>query len=231
MLHQSRPSVAHVVGICVALGIPYFISMDVLGAAGIRLRAIEIDYIYREFLMNAENPTVSRCEDILKAHILDNMDEDQKWRNIENDLKNIVSEISPTQIRFFDNSSDWVDAMELLVKNGKHTVDTASLDSSTRTKSPNSRSRIWNHITDCCKNENIKFRHIVRVRKNNYSNLLDRLLAGSEKENSFYAYYELPQTFSFPTFGIIDDRFISTRSPYSEGETPRYYIIENKEIA
>ena len=181
--------------------------------------------------MNAENPTVSRCEDILKAHILDNMDEDQKWRNIENDLKNIVSEISPTQIRFFDNSSDWVDAMELLVKNGKHTVDTASLDSSTRTKSPNSRSRIWNHITDCCKNENIKFRHIVRVRKNNYSNLLDRLLAGSEKENSFYAYYELPQTFSFPTFGIIDDRFISTRSPYSEGETPRYYIIENKEIA
>lgn len=42
--------------------------MDVLGAAGIRLRAIEIDYIYREFLMNAENPTVSRCEDILKAH-------------------------------------------------------------------------------------------------------------------------------------------------------------------
>lgn len=168
---------------------------------------------------------------ISTTFILDNMDEDQKWRNIENDLKNIVSEISPTQIRFFDNSSDWVDAMELLVKNGKHTVDTASLDSSTRTKSPNSRSRIWNHITDCCKNENIKFRHIVRVRKNNYSNLLDRLLAGSEKENSFYAYYELPQTFSFPTFGIIDDRFISTRSPYSEGETPRYYIIENKEIA
>ena len=124
---------------------------------------------------------------ISTTFILDNMDEDQKWRNIENDLKNIVSEISPTQIRFFDNSSDWVDAMELLVKNGKHTVDTASLDSSTRTKSPNSRSRIWNHITDCCKNENIKFRHIVRVRKNNYSNLLDRLLAGSEKENSFYA--------------------------------------------
>ena len=67
-LNQDRPSVAHVVGICVALGIPYFISMDVLGAAGIRLRATEIDFIYREFLMNAENLTVSRCEDILKAH-------------------------------------------------------------------------------------------------------------------------------------------------------------------
>ena len=45
---------------------------------------------------------------ISTTFILDNMDEDQKWRNIENDLKNIVSEISPTQIRFFDNSSDWV---------------------------------------------------------------------------------------------------------------------------
>lgn len=37
---------------------------------------------------------------ISTTFILDNMDEDQKWRNIENDLKNIVSEISPTQIRF-----------------------------------------------------------------------------------------------------------------------------------
>lgn len=67
-LNQDRPSVAHVVGICVALKVPYFISMEILGAAGIKLRSTEQDFLYRQFLLNAENLTVGRCEDILKQH-------------------------------------------------------------------------------------------------------------------------------------------------------------------
>lgn len=67
-LNQDRPSVAHVVGICVALKVPYFISMEILGAVGIKLRSTEQDFLYRQFLLNAENLTVSRCEDILKQH-------------------------------------------------------------------------------------------------------------------------------------------------------------------
>lgn len=67
-LNQDRPSVAHVVGICVALKVPYFISMEILGAAGIKLRSTEQDFLYRQFLLNAENLSVSRCEDILKQH-------------------------------------------------------------------------------------------------------------------------------------------------------------------
>ena len=67
-LNQDRPSVAHVIGICVALKVPYFISMEILGAAGIKLRSTEQDFLYRQFLLNAENLTVSRCEDILKQH-------------------------------------------------------------------------------------------------------------------------------------------------------------------
>ena len=67
-LNQDRPSVAHVGGICVALKVPYFISMEILGAAGIKLRSTEQDFLYRQFLLNAENLTVSRCEDILKQH-------------------------------------------------------------------------------------------------------------------------------------------------------------------
>ena len=51
-LNQDRPSVAHVVGICVALKVPYFISMEILGAAGIKLRSTEQDFLYRQFLLN-----------------------------------------------------------------------------------------------------------------------------------------------------------------------------------
>lgn len=45
-----------------------FRCMEILGAAGIKLRSTEQDFLYRQFLLNAENLTVSRCEDILKQH-------------------------------------------------------------------------------------------------------------------------------------------------------------------
>ena len=54
------------VGFCAALKVPYYVSVDLLELAGIKLRATQIDFIYRQFLMNAENLTVGRCEDILE---------------------------------------------------------------------------------------------------------------------------------------------------------------------
>ena len=64
-LNEEEPSAAHVVGICVALKLPYYVSMDILKLAGIQLRATELHFIYRQFLLNAENLSVSRCEDTL----------------------------------------------------------------------------------------------------------------------------------------------------------------------
>lgn len=51
------------------------------------------------------------------------------------------------------------------------------------------------------------------------------------KKNSYFAYYELPSGFSFPTFGIIDEKYIATRSPYQQGASPCYMIIDNGLIA
>ena len=167
---------------------------------------------------------------ISTTFILDNIDDDRKWKGIEEKLKDTISAVSPSQIQIFENSADWVEAMELIVKNGQHTVDTASLDAETRSKALGQRTKIWTHITNCCTNPKIQFRHIVRVRKNNFENLLERIMAGTSKQNTYFAYYKLPQEFTFPTFGIIDNRYVSTRSPYHEGESPRYVIIENKEI-
>lgn len=64
-LNEEEPSAAHVVGLCVALKLPYYVSMDLLDLAGIRLRATELHFVYRQFLLNAENLSVSRCEDTL----------------------------------------------------------------------------------------------------------------------------------------------------------------------
>ena len=167
---------------------------------------------------------------IATTFALDNIDNDRKWKNISKELSKIISSISPSQIQVFNNSGDWVDAMDAMIKSGVHTVDTASLDRETRSKSSVDRSKVWKHINACCHDSRINFRHIVRIRKNNFYNIVDRIDNGASEKNSYFGYYMLPSDFSFPTFGIIDNKYVSTRSPYHEGEIPRYLIIENQEI-
>lgn len=167
---------------------------------------------------------------IATTTILEGLDEERKWKNVERTLKEGMSNIADCQIQVFSSTSEWVSAMEEIIKDGYHTIDTASLDSGTRSKPKGQHSKVWQHINDCCSNEKIKFRHIIRVRANNFNNLLDRIISGSASKDSYFAYFQLDEKFSFPTFGIIDNRYVSTRSPYQAGETPAYYIIESEEL-
>ena len=146
-------------------------------------------------------------------------------------LNTQISTISDCQTFEFNNGHDWAEYMDNMVKEGVHSIDTASLDSSVRSKSSIDHNRIWDHLLNTAKNPNINFRHIIRIRKNNINNLLDRISSGSIKEKSYYSYYDLPQEFSFTTFGIIDNLYVSLRSPYEDGVAPKYYIIKNKYVA
>lgn len=65
-LHQSCPKLEHIIGICVALKLPYYISSKLLQCGGGVLRKIELHQIYRQFLMQSDQLTVSRCNDILR---------------------------------------------------------------------------------------------------------------------------------------------------------------------
>lgn len=65
-LNSDRPSLPHIVGICVAMSLPYYISMELIENAGYALRKSEIDFLYRQFLLQSEQISVDRCEDILQ---------------------------------------------------------------------------------------------------------------------------------------------------------------------
>ena len=65
-LNSDKPSLPHIVGICVALKLPYFISMELIENAGYALRKTEIAFLYRQFLLQSEQISVERCEDILQ---------------------------------------------------------------------------------------------------------------------------------------------------------------------
>ena len=169
------------------------------------------------------------CLIALSAVLLD-FDNERQWTKVKNDLSKELSSVSSCRIRVFHNSSEWIAAMKELTKEGTHVQDTASIDAATRSKAKKNHNDIWNYINECCKDDKTTFRHIVRIRKNNFENLLDRILSGSANCNTYFAFYDLDPSFSFPTFGIIDNKYVSTRSPYHEGEKPNYMIIENKEL-
>ena len=162
--------------------------------------------------------------------LLDHISEDEKWDGIEKKLSSEIGKISECQIECYENSLDWIDRINFLIRNGKHTVDTAALDSSTRSKMNAKHDKLWNLFLDVSHNPRVKFRHLVRIRENLFENLLNRILSGNAGADSYYAYYDLPKEFSFAAFEIIDNEYVAIRSPYYEGETPRYLIIRNQEI-
>jgi transcriptional regulator with XRE-family HTH domain len=67
-LSQDNPTIDHVVGICVALQLPFFISEKLIELSGNAFQRKPLHHQYREFLFQAEKLTVSRCEDILVEH-------------------------------------------------------------------------------------------------------------------------------------------------------------------
>lgn len=178
-------------------------------------------------ILQSEKMTLSLLILISTTFLVDSLGEDKKW----SEIKKTIQETTGCQIIEFSSSYDWAAYMDNMVKRGQHTVDNASLDSTVRSKSPHGHGRIWQHLNNVAKKPNVKFRHIIRVRKNNFENLLQRIMCGSAKQNSFYAYYQLPQSFSFLTFGVIDNRYVSVRAPYNEGEQAKYIIIDNVQIA
>ena len=66
ILYEEQPSLEHVVGICIALRIPGYVSEKVLRIAGYALRDTEAHWMYEFFLALGGQMSGSRCNDILK---------------------------------------------------------------------------------------------------------------------------------------------------------------------
>lgn len=173
---------------------------------------------------------------------LDEYGDEEKWEKIESNLSSEwkvtsdavsakIDSVSNCRIQTFDNTVDWVCAINKLIETGHHSIVHASLDSATRNKAPRQHASIWNHILAVCKDQRITYSHLIRIRPNNFENLLDRITAGNATNDTYFAYYDLPQSFSFATFEVIDKRYVATRSPFIAGEEPCYMIIDNEVIA
>ena len=65
LLRNNRASLRHVVGACVALKLPYSVSLRLIAASGNALADDREHHLYRAFLLSARELTIDRCDDIL----------------------------------------------------------------------------------------------------------------------------------------------------------------------
>ena len=79
---------------------------------------------------------------ISTTFVIEIIDEERKWKEVEKNLQKDILSISECQIMTFDNTKDWVDEMYRLTKKGNHTFDSAALDSATRSKAKTQYSSI-----------------------------------------------------------------------------------------
>ena len=64
-VNQECPSLPHVVGICIAMKVPFFISEKLVELSGNAFQRKPVHHQYREFLFQVDSLSVARCEDIL----------------------------------------------------------------------------------------------------------------------------------------------------------------------
>ena len=91
--------------------------------------------------------------------------DERKWKQIDNDIQQKIDKVSNIQITSYSSSQACVEALNLIVKDGEHIVENASLDTHTRSKAKGARHPVWEHIKSLSKNKKIKFRQIIRVDK------------------------------------------------------------------
>ena len=70
LMHAKHVSAGHVVGVCVALNLPYYLSDRLLRLTGNELGESERDALYRGFLLTSSQIGVERCNEILASRSL-----------------------------------------------------------------------------------------------------------------------------------------------------------------
>ena len=157
---------------------------------------------------------------------------ENKLNTKSDSINNRIDSIADCEIERFDSTVKLVERIEQLLSDNTriHSFDSVALDASTRSKAKSQHSRMWQLFLAASGSSNVKFTHLVRMRSNLFENLLDRISQGGSHTDSYFAYFNLPQEFSFAAYEIIDDTYVAIRSPYQSGEKPRYLLIKNIEI-
>lgn len=142
------------------------------------------------------------------------------------DLKNIFP---PTRIQTYRSVDEVALEILSLVKSGTHNVDMIMFDTKTRTSDPRKVSKMRNTVSYCIKKKDITLRMAFVPSADNIvfrvNGIIDAL---KDNNNSYFAYQESKITFA--SFMVIDNRYVSIRTPFKNGSQTAYCIVKEQNL-
>lgn len=144
-------------------------------------------------------------------------------------MKVFENKLKPSSVRDFDSVDKCAKEVDIMLKDGQHTVDFVSLDAKIRTQIKSKHRPMVELLNKFVSNEKIKLRYITTINPKNYKTILNFIISSkSGQKESYYAICK--STVPFASFYIIDKHYLVIRTPYNETVDKHYCIIEDESI-
>lgn len=153
-------------------------------------------------------------------------------RNLD-ETKNEIEEfkhiLPPSRIESFDTVDEVAEQLTAMVSEGNHDVDIVLYDIKIRTTDPQKVSKMQGFIKYCSNNKRIKLRLAFVPSPDSICERIENILeAEKTQSNSFYAYQVSQITFA--SFMVIDNSFVSIRTPHKNGSKSLYCVVKEETL-
>lgn len=153
----------------------------------------------------------------------------RNMETIEHEIVDFKRMFPSSRIETFKSVDQVAKRLTELISSGKHDVDVVLFDTKIRTTDPKKVNKMHDFIHFCSTNRRIKFRLAFSPSSDSIMQRIeDILVAEKRSSNSFYAYQESKLTFA--SFMIIDNSYISIRTPHKDGSPSLYCIVKEENL-
>lgn len=152
-----------------------------------------------------------------------NLDETEKEIT---DLKRILPS---SRIKTFASVDKVAEQLTSMINDGDHDVDIVLYDIKIRTSAPKKVNKMQKFIKFCSENKRIKLRLAFVPASDSICQRIENAIEAEVKQsNSFFAYQESKTTFA--SFMIIDNSFVSIRTPHKNGSKSLYCVVKEENL-
>lgn len=206
-------------------------------------------YIYKHFatiltlIVTVVTAVVLNCNPSISVGFLDNFlmvaviglnltflfDFTRNMDAIESEIIDLKKILPTSRLETFSFVDQVAEQLISMVHSGEHEVDIVLFDTQIRTSDPKKISKMQDFINLCSKKKQIKLRLAFVPASDSICQRIDNIIeAEKKKSNSFYAYQE--STITFASFMVIDDSYVSIRTPHKNGSKSLYCVVKDKDL-
>lgn len=148
---------------------------------------------------------------------------------IIHDLSELKSSLPDNSVYTYFQVDKVAEELMNMVKSGKHEVDLVFFDTQIRTQQQRQVNKMIEFVNYCTDKESIRIRLAFVPSADSIDERIQGIIKSLEKRNeSYYAFQESKMTFA--SFMIVDESYVSIRTPFKNGSRKSYCIIKEPNL-